>query len=112
MWFFVYYNYVSLISSVPNLKTLLNELASVQHKSHKICIQLGISNSKFHEFKKDGDPFIEGLDYWLKGKTDVPTTWESVVAAMESLSVEEPGLAKSLRERWIDTTDKKTGKDS
>ena len=83
----------------------------MKHKWHKICIQLGISNSKFHEFKENGDPFIEGLDYWLKGNTDAPITWGSVVAAVESPSVEEPGLAKTLREKWIDATDRKAGKD-
>ena len=79
--------------SVPDLKTVLNELASVKHKWKDICIQLGISNSKLHEFKMSlsrDDLLTEGIDYWLKSNTDVPTTWESVVAALKSPFVDEP----------------------
>ena len=43
-----------------------------------------------------------GLDYWLNGNTEVPITWESVVAALESPSIKEPELATMLREKWTD----------
>ena len=92
---------------VPTLRTLLNELAPVKHKWHKICIQLGISNSELSEFKKiRDDPLIEGLDYWLNGNTDVPITWGSVVAVLESPDVRENLLAEKLRKKW--TTSKES----
>ena len=80
----------------------------MKHKWRKICIQLDIPNSKLHQYEKDGDSITNGLDYWLNGNTDVPVTWESVVAALDAPDVDEPGLAKILREKWIETTDKAT----
>ena len=55
-------------------------------------------------FKKD--PFLESLDYWLKGNTGVSVTWGSVVAALESPHVGENLLAKRLRKKW--TTSKES----
>ena len=94
----------------PTLKIILNELATVKHKWREICIQLGSDNSKLHEFSKmnHDNPLIEGVDYWLKDNTNVPITWRSVVAALESPCVGEPGLAKTLREKWIKAADKET----
>ena len=90
---------------VPTLKNLLNDLAPVKHKWHKICIQLGIPKYKLRQFD---DSITDGLDYWLNGNTNVPITWESVVAALNAPDVDEPGLAKTLREKWIETTNKAT----
>ena len=96
-------------SVVPTLKTLLNDLTPVNHKWHRICIQLGIPNNKLREFEKNGDPLVASLDYWLNGNTDVPITWESVVAALESPSVGELGQAKVLKKKyWMETIDKAT----
>ena len=72
----------------------------MHHKWRKICIQLGIPNSQLLQFEKDDDPIIASLDYWLNGNTDVPITWRSMVAALESASVGEHGLAKVLREKY------------
>ena len=80
----------------------------MKHKWRKICIQLGIPNYKLRQFEKDDDPIINSLDYWLNGNTDVPITWESVVAALDTPDVDEPGLAKKLREKWTETTNKAT----
>ena len=100
-------DFILWFSVVPSLRTLLNELAPVRHIWQKICIQLGISNSKLSEFEKiRGDPFTEGLDYWFNGNTDVPITWGSVVAALESPHVGEFSFAERLREKWT------TGKES
>ena len=77
-------------------------------KWRKICIQLNIPNYKLHQFEKDDDPIINSLDYWLNGNTDVPIKWESVVAALDTPDVDEPGLAKILRVKWIETTNKAT----
>ena len=85
----------------------------MKHKWKDICIQLGISNSKLHEFKMSlshDDPLTEGIDYWLKSNTDVPITWESVVAALESYSVDERGLAEALKKKYA--VDKQTSENS
>ena len=74
----------------------------MKHKWHRICIQLGIPNRKLLEFKKYGNPLSVGMDYWLNGNAEVPITWESVAAALESPSIKEPELATMLREKWID----------
>ena len=85
----------------PSLRTLLNELAPLRHIWRKISIQLGISSNHLHVFEKsDDDPFTESLDFWLNGNTDVPVTWGSVVAALESPHVGECVFAKRLREKW------------
>ena len=52
------------------------------------------------------DPLIEGLDYWLNGNSDVPITWGSVVAVLESPDVKENLLAEKLRKKW--TTSKES----
>ena len=78
----------------------------MRQKWHKICIQLNIPNDKLRQVEKDDDPLITSLDYWLKGNTDIPITWESVVEALESPCVEELGLAKELKEKYcMETTD-------
>ena len=82
----------------------------MQHKWRKICIQLGVPNCKLLQFEKDGDPLINSLDYWLNGNTEVPITWESVVAALNAPHVDEPGLAKKLRKKRIEITNKAEGK--
>ena len=101
--------FYTFFSVVPILKTLLNDLTPVGDKWRKIGIQLGIPNFKLRIFEKDDDPLINSLDYWLHGNTDIPITWESVVAALESPSVGELGLAKELKEKYcMETTDKAT----
>ena len=96
-----YYNFILIFPIAPSLRTLLNELAPLRHIWRKICIQLGISCNDLHELEKfEDDPFTESLDFWLNGKTDVPVTLGSVVAALESPHVGEYIFAKALREKW------------
>ena len=95
-------NNVSIFSLyiAPSLKTLLNELVPVRHMWRKICIQLNIPWNKLLEFEKFEDPFTECLDYWLDGNTDVPITWGSVVAALESPDISQNLIAERLRKKW------------
>ena len=79
----------------------MNELVPVRHIWRKISIQLGIPSNHLHVFEKsDDDPFTGSLDFWLNGNTNVPVTWGSVVAALESPHVGEYVFAKRLREKW------------
>ena len=64
-----------------------------------IGVQLGIPKNKLKEFKKEDDPLSEVVDYWLSGNVTesvVPISWKSVVAALKSGHVGEPGLAEEI----------------
>ena len=80
----------------------MNELAKVSHEARKIGIQLGIPNHKIRQFEKDNNnSFSDIMDYWLKGNTEVPTTWKSIVNALASPYVGEIGLARLLRKKYM-----------
>ena len=79
----------------------MNELATVSHEARKIGIQLGIPNHKIKQFEDSDNVFSDVMDYWLKGNTEVPTTWESLVNALESPYVGEVGLARLLRKKYM-----------
>ena len=85
------------------LKTVCNELEDVKHKAYEIGIQLGIPHSKMLVFKQDGNILSAAIDYWLCGNVpdaDIPITWGSIVAALESKQVGEIGLAKVISTRY------------
>ena len=80
---------------------MCNELGEVSHKAYKIGIQLGIPRNKMMEFQQEGDLLSAAVDYWLSGSVpDVPVTWESVVEALESKFVGEPGCASTIRTKY------------
>ena len=96
------YNNTFTCSSLASLSlpTLCNELGLLKYKAQEIGILLGISLGKLKEMKQDGDLFLESLDYWLRGNTDVPVTWGSIVAALESDFVNELGCAKKIKRKY------------
>ncbi len=62
----------------------------------KIGVQLGIPHSKLLEFEEMRDPLAAVIDYWLKGnvtESASPISWNSIVTALKSAYVGEPGLA-------------------
>ncbi len=100
-----------LAATDPNFLTVVNELVVVGHKWLRIGISLGVPKHKLHEFEKNGDPFSEAIDYWMKGNTMKPITWGTVVSALGSPFVDEAGLARSLRHRYMsDNTPVQSGK--
>ena len=55
------------------------------------------------KFKKEDDPLSSAIDYWLRDNVeDVPVSWESIVTALESTHVGEPGLAKRIKEKYCE----------
>ncbi len=67
----------------------------------EIGIQLGVPRSKLKEFSKEEDPLAAALDYWLNGNVDdVPVSWKSIVAALNSSHVGEVGLAKTIGKKY------------
>lgn len=86
-----------------NLRNISNELSSVKYKRHKIGIQLGIPFYKLKEFETESEPFSASIDYWLKGNVkEVPVTWQSIVDALLSDSVDEKRLAKKIAQKYIE----------
>ena len=84
-----------------SLRVICEELSTVKYKSFDIGIQLGVPHHKLKEFKKEVDPLSEAVNYWLNGNAEeVPVSWMSVVAALESSHVEETGLAKKIKKKY------------
>ena len=84
---------------------MCNELGTVRHKAYDIGIQLGVPRSKMMEFKQQGDLLSAAVDYWLSGNVpDVPITWESIVEALESDYVGEPGCASKIRTKYCEAS--------
>ena len=78
-------------------------MGSVKTKWLEIGIQLGIPRSKLLEFKKEDDPLSAVVDYWLRGNVTesvVPISWESIVTALKSKYVGEPGLAEEITKEY------------
>ena len=88
-----------------NLRTVCNELGVVEDKAYQIGIQLGVSHSKMKMFMKEEYCLSAAVDYWLRGNTEVIVCWESVVAALESKQVGEPGPAGVLRAKYCGQQD-------
>ena len=92
-----------------DLKTICNVLGKVKTKWFEIGIQLGIPRSKLLEFEGVRDPLSAVLDYFLQGNvTDsAPISWQSVVAALRSDYVGEPGLADEVNQQYCPLTEGK-----
>ncbi len=86
-----------------DLKSICNALGSIKTKWHLIGIQLGIPRCKLLEFKKEEDPLSAVVDYWLQGNVTEsvsPISWKSILAALKSEYVGEPGLAEQLSKKY------------
>ena len=89
--------YVDLL----DLSTICEELATVKYKWWDIGLRLHVPYHKLKEFEKEENPLAAVVNYWLKGNVkDVPVTWRSIVAALEAASVDERGLARTIREKY------------
>ena len=87
------------------MKTVSHELGKVGEKWYKIGVQLGIPAHILNKFKKEDDPLIAALSYWLAGNLTVPVipiSWKSIVAALKSHSVEESGLAEDINKKYCE----------
>lgn len=81
----------------------------MKHKAFEIGIQLGISRGKMLQFKQEGDVLSAAIDHWLCGNVeDIPITWRSIVKALQSGYVGEPGHAEAILKKYC--TKQKDGK--
>lgn len=82
------------------MKTVTDELSTVASKSHAIGVQLGVPYDKLQAFKsrnETGEMFLAAIvNYWLKGNSKVPISWNSIVDALKSDFIGEVGLAKEI----------------
>ena len=79
---------------------MCDELGEIEHKAYKIGIQLGISDDKMKKFEQDGNVLSTAVSHWLNGNTNVPVTWRSVVAALNSPFVGERGCAQKISKKY------------
>ena len=95
-----------------NLRIICNVLGSIKSKWLVIGVQLGIPRNKLEEFKKEDDPLSAVIDYWLKRnvrESVVPISWQSIVAALKSVYVDESGLADEINKKYCQEEVKKNG---
>ena len=81
--------------------TICEELAKVRYKWWDIGKKLHVPYHKLKEFEKEADQLAAIINYWLNGNVeDIPVTWRSIVAVLESSSVDERGLAKTIKDKY------------
>ena len=91
-----------------DLGTICEELATVKCKWRDIGLMLKVPYHTLKEFKRDSSPLIEVMNYWLSGNIkDVPVTWRFLVTVLESSSVDERGLAKTIMEKYCPSEQQK-----
>ena len=82
---------------------MINELGPMVCKWFHMGVQLGLSVSELHQIESDHHTadrrFSEVINFWLKGNTQVAVTWQSLIKALGSSSINEKGLAKRLSEK-------------
>ena len=86
-----------------DLRTICSALGSIKTKWFEVGIQLGIPRNKLLEFKEEHDPLSAVVDYWIRGnvtESDVPISWPSIVEALKSEYVGEPGLAEQISKKY------------
>ena len=84
-----------------DLSTVCEELATVKYKWRDIGLKLHVPYHKLKDFDKGSNPLVEVINYWLNGNVkDVPVTWRSLVTVLESSSVDERGLAKTVMNKY------------
>ena len=84
-----------------NLSIICEELAKVRYKWWDIGLKLHVPYHKLKEFEKESDSFAAIINYWLSGNVkDAPVTWRSIVAVLESSSIDERGLAQTIMDKY------------
>ncbi len=83
-----------------NMMNICKDFHNVQYKAEEIGILLGIKMGQIKLFKKDGNVFMEVMDYWLKGNVvqGRSVTWDTLVRVLEEIS--EAGLAMEIKKKY------------
>lgn len=84
-----------------DLKTVCDELGSVEHKSHKIGVMLGIPHHNLEMFRKDDNPLSAIANFWLCGNVEgAEISWKSIAKALGSSFVGEPVLSREISKKY------------
>ena len=96
--------HVHVYITVPSLKALLHELHPVRASWYNIGLELDIPHTELDCFEQSHpDQLVskrEMLKHWLKTTADPPSTWEAVVIALRSPSVNEKSIAAQLEAKY------------
>ena len=92
------------VSSEPQLCDLANHVAVViPTKWRPVAIQLGLTMEEIRTIQKDEDDsfarFMAVLDSWQRSLRK-PYTWNTLVTALKSASVDELKLAERLQQQF------------
>ncbi len=71
-------------------------------------MKLGIPRNKLKEFEGERDLLSAVIDYWLRNVTEpvASISWTTIVRALKSDYVGEPGLAEKISEKYCPRVDK------
>ena len=101
---------ISYFPALLDLKTVCDELGSVEHKSHKIGVMLGIPQHKLLKFQKGDNPLPAIADFWLHGNVEeAEVSWKSIATALASGFVGEPALAKKISQKYCQVEESQKG---
>ena len=93
-----------LAFTVSSLKVLLDALHPVRASWYNIGLQLDIPHTTLDCFRQNSsdqsDLMREMLKHWLKTAVDLRPTWEVVVIALRSRSVDEQYVAEQLEIKY------------
>ena len=102
--------FTSCFPALLDLKTVCDKLGSVEHKSHKIGVMLGIPQHKLLEFQKGDNPLPAIADFWLRGNVEgAEVSWKAIATAIASDFVGEPALAKEIRQNFCQVEESQKG---
>ncbi len=89
-----------------DLRKVCRALGRVKAKWFVIGVQLGIPHDKLEEFKEERDPLSAVVAFWLNGNVaDIPISWKTIVEALKSIHVGEPGLAGEISQQYCPRED-------
>lgn len=95
--FYLFTNHAEL-----DIKTLVNELKPVKDRYGEIGIQLGIEMTQIKAIELEHSTvdrrLSETLDYWLRGNTEVPICWKSIIDALQQVGGKN--LAEQLATKY------------
>ena len=84
--------------------TICDALGRVDTKWFRIGVRLGIPRHVLKQFKRDEeDPLSAVVECCLQGnatEATKPFSWQSIVEALKSDYVGEPGLAEEIRKKY------------
>ena len=102
-----------LTCTEPSLKALLNELHPVRASWYNIGLQLDIPPTELDTLKQKyldpSDLLCETLKYWFKTAINTHPSWEAVVVALTSRTVNKWFVAEQLELKYCTPVQNKTG---